>query len=99
MPFSLLDLPNELLRDILSVTANADLDNCSLTCKTIYNNHVLAKHRERKKLYASMFSTVSTLAVVTNLEFYLQILVVYGCLQPDYSKLLHEANRVAILKS
>lgn len=53
MSIRLLNLPNEVLFQIISVTANADLDNFTLSCKTVRNlgAQTLREHRARKKLY------------------------------------------------
>ncbi|MCJ1377154.1 hypothetical protein MMC17_000246 [Xylographa soralifera] len=53
---SLLELPNEVLLLIVSVTANADLDNLTSSCKVVraLASNALSKHQERKRLYAKV---------------------------------------------
>lgn len=52
----MLDLPNEVLLYIISLTSNADLDSLTLTCKLVRNlaHDVLRDHRARKKAYTSI---------------------------------------------
>ncbi|MCJ1296207.1 hypothetical protein MMC34_007773 [Xylographa carneopallida] len=52
----LLDLPYDILLYVLSVTANADLDNLTSTCKVLSTlaSKVLRDHQERKRRYAKV---------------------------------------------
>ncbi|KAL8748763.1 MAG: hypothetical protein Q9184_007101, partial [Pyrenodesmia sp. 2 TL-2023] len=56
MARSILDLPNEILLQIISQTSNADLDSLTSTCRLVRNlaHDVLRDHRARKKAYTSI---------------------------------------------